>query len=72
MHYQKIYNSPLGQMPLISDGEYLTDLIFSNSPDSNKFKEKNITKELPTFNETFKWLDIYFSGKNQLLPQNIN
>ena len=64
MHYQKIYNSPLGQMTLISDGEYLTGLIFSNSSDSHKFKEKNIPKDLPIFDETIKWLDIYFSGEN--------
>ena len=30
MHYQKIYNLPLGQMTLINDGQYLTDLIFAN------------------------------------------
>lgn len=64
MHYQKIHNSPLGQMTLISDGEYLTGLIFSNSPESNKFIENNINKDLPIFDNTIKWLDIYFSGKN--------
>lgn len=51
-------------MTLISDGEYLTGLIFSNSPYSNKFIEKNITKDLPIFDDTIKWLDIYFSVKN--------
>lgn len=61
--YRKTYNSPLGTIYIRSDGKYLTGLWFENSRDSNKhqydFKEKN----LPIFDKTIKWLDIYFDGK---------
>lgn len=61
--YRKAYNSPIGTIYMKSDGKYLTGLWFENSTDSfkhnNNFEEKN----LPVFEETIKWLDIYFNGK---------
>lgn len=64
MNYINKYNSPLGIINLRSDGEYLTGLWFKGSYDNNKNKENSIEKELEIFNETKKWLDIYFSGIN--------
>lgn len=64
MNYINKYNSPLGIINLKSDGEYLTGLWFEDSYDDNKNKENSIEKELEIFNETKKWLDIYFSGIN--------
>ena len=58
------YLSPLGIIKLESDGEYLTGLWFDNSKDSNKHMINNEYKDLPIFDETKKWLDIYFSGTN--------
>lgn len=58
------YLSPLGILKLESDGEYLTGLWFDNSKDSNKHMINNEYKDLPIFDETKKWLDIYFSGTN--------
>ena len=63
MKYITIYNSPLGLINITSDGEYLTGLYFDKSCDSSKFKENYNTKDLKIFDETKKWLDIYFSGK---------
>lgn len=58
------YLSPLGILKLESDGEYLTGLWFDKSKDNNKHTTNNEYKDLPIFDETKKWLDIYFSGKN--------
>lgn len=63
MKYITTYNSPLGLINITSEGEYLTELYFDNSSDSNKFKENYATKDLKIFDETKNWLDIYFSGK---------
>lgn len=62
MTYIKIYKSPLGKINMKSDGKYLTGLFFEDSKDF----EKNIDsceKNLQIFDETSKWLDIYFDGK---------
>lgn len=62
--YHKTYNSPLGLIHMRSDGEYLTGLWFEGSRDSKKHNLDYEQKDLPVFNETIKWLDIYFSGKS--------
>lgn len=63
MKYITKYNSQLGIINITSDGEYLTGLYFDKTHDSNKHKEDYTFKDLKIFNETKKWLDIYFSGK---------
>lgn len=60
--YKKIYNSPIGEMVMYSDGEYLMGLIFKNSKDYLKFDFNCEYKDLDVFNDTKRWLDIYFSG----------
>ena len=65
MTYIYKYNSPLGTITLASNGEALTGLWF----DGQKYFGDTLSKEYKTqnlliFNETIKWLDIYFSGKN--------
>lgn len=55
------YQSPLGKIILQSDGEFLTGLGFASAMQnfsSDDFTEKN----LPVFDDTANWLDIYFSG----------
>lgn len=66
MAYKWIYKTPTSfdDLVMISDGEYLTGLWFIGSKDATKQKEECIKKELPIFEETSKWLDIYFRGKN--------
>ena len=58
------YDSPLGGITLASDGVSLTGLWF----DGQKYFGSTLSgdcqeKELPVFERTEKWLDIYFSGK---------
>lgn len=49
---------------MTSDGEYLTGLWFEGTKDSKKHETNCEEKALKIFEETSKWLDIYFSGKN--------
>ena len=62
MKYRKNYLSPLGEIKMVSDGEYLIGLDFENDKD---IQEEVIyqEKELKIFDETIKWLNLYFSGK---------
>jgi len=62
MYYQK-YKCPFSNILLTSDGKYLTGLWFEGSKDELKHQNNLKEKSLPIFDETKKWLDIYFSGK---------
>lgn len=59
MIYSLKYKTPISfdDIVLYSDGEYLTGLIFDNDKTDFNYKKLDI------FDETIKWLDIYFSGK---------
>ena len=57
MKYIHHYESPLGVMTMFSDGESLSGLWFGDCLE-NEYEEKI----LPVFEETVKWLDIYFGG----------
>lgn len=59
MKYISEYESPLGKLILISDGESLNELCFDNKDISKEFV---INNDLPIFQTTKTWLDIYFSG----------
>ena len=65
MTYTFMYNTPeqFSNIMMNSDGEYLTGLWFEGSRDSLKH-EINYYEErdLHIFQETSKWLDLYFSG----------
>ncbi len=62
MNYIKKYNSPIGEIYLNSDGEYLKALCFKDSINFNRYIRFGEEKDLPIFDETFRWLDIYFKG----------
>lgn len=66
MTYKWKYKTPnnFDDILMNSDGEYLTGLWFENSKDTLKHKTDCEEKYLPIFQETSKWLDIYFSGNN--------
>lgn len=61
MIYASEYESPIGKMYLNSDGEYLTALCFAYSRDEKKCVKGS--SDLPVFEETKRWLDIYFSKR---------
>lgn len=64
MTYTYHYQSPLGGITLSSNGTELTGLWF----DGQKYFGDTLSKEfeeksLPIFEQSVRWLDIYFSGK---------
>lgn len=65
MLYINNYKSPLGNITLASNGEALTGLwIEGQKYFASSIKSPAEEKFLPIFENTAKWLDIYFSGKN--------
>lgn len=72
--YKTLYNSPLGEIILHSNGENLTALYFNETNENvARFCE---SQNLSIFAETKQWLDLYFSGENPqwtpkiVLPKN--
>ncbi|MBQ7410701.1 MAG: methylated-DNA--[Clostridia bacterium] len=62
MNYMCKYNSEIGNIIIVSDGENLTGLWFEGQKHFlNLFEEQE--EELEIFTKTKRWLDIYFSGK---------
>ena len=65
MTYTAHYDSPLGGITLASDGNTLTGLWF----DGQKHFAATLTNETyddsdwPVFEQTRKWLDLYFAGQ---------
>ena len=73
MDYTWHYDSPLGGMTLASDGEALVGLWF----DGQRYFAEALDAEhqeemLPVFDDTCRWLDIYFSGKNPDFTPKLN
>ena len=64
MIYTSHYDSPLGGITLAADRFRLTGLWFDGQKYFGDTLPENFEKKnLPVFEETFRWLDIYFSGK---------
>ena len=65
MDYIYHYQSPVGEITLASDGQVLIGLWFDGQKYFGDTLAKDFTeKELPIFEQTKKWLDIYFSGQS--------
>ena len=64
MNYLWKYETPedFDHMWMSSDGEVLTGLWFEGSKDTGKQMRHVTEKLLPIFEETVRWLDIYFCG----------
>ena len=64
LDYTWHYESPLGGITLAGDGEALIGLWFDGQKYFGASLEgDSMEKMLPVFDETCRWLDIYFSGK---------
>ncbi|MBQ2657104.1 MAG: methylated-DNA--[Erysipelotrichaceae bacterium] len=61
--YVKKYQTPeeFSDLIMVSDGTYLTGLYFKGSRDSKGLNGEE--KDLPVFEDTARWLDLYFQGK---------
>lgn len=64
MPYITKYQSPLGEITLSSDGESLSAVCFKDGKDYGRYIAEGQERDLPIFDETIEWLDIYFRGKN--------
>ena len=65
MNYVTNYHSPLGNLTLASDGEYLKGLwIEGQKYYLSKYEELVEKDDIAIFYEAKKWLDEYFQGKN--------
>lgn len=63
MDYVCHYQSPLGGVTLASDGHALIGLWFDGQKHfAETLSQDFIEKDLPVFEQTKKWLDIYFRG----------
>lgn len=64
MQYTNYYHSPIGDITLASNGDKLTGLWFNNQKYyANTLTLEHEEKNLPIFDQTKKWLDIYFHKK---------
>ena len=69
MKYTYHYDSPLGGITMASDGESLSGLWFDGQKyfgaglAADEEEQTESGEILPVFEETKKWLDIYFDGK---------
>ena len=65
MEYVNHSISPLGEIILASDGETLTGLWFAGQKyEGSTLAAEHREKDLPVFDETRRWLDDYFTGKD--------
>lgn len=64
MYYKTFYNSPLGQMTVVSDGENLAGLWIEGQKyfESTLSERVEETDNLDIFRQTKAWLDRYFQG----------
>lgn len=60
MEYKYYYESPVGMLELVSDGQSLTAILFSNQQTDEHTRQEN--EQLPIFKQTTAWLDEYFQG----------
>lgn len=70
MEYITNYDSPIGNITIASDGENITGLWFDSQKPSDEVLAANYEScdkqkpLLPIFDQTRKWLDIYFAGND--------
>ena len=59
------YDSPLGGMTMASNGTHLVGLWFDGQKSfaSTLDQQHEVRDDLPVFEETLRWLDLYFAGK---------
>ena len=64
MDYTYCYDSPLGTMTMASDGDALVGLWFNGQRFFGATLDKRCeTRRLPIFDETARWLDLYFARR---------
>ncbi|MBP3791045.1 MAG: methylated-DNA--[protein]-cysteine S-methyltransferase [Methanobrevibacter sp.] len=74
MYYSTDYNSPLGEMRIVSDGESLSGIWFLNQKNFLSSIEGELMEngDLTIFEKVINWLDAYFDGKNPEIDFELN
>jgi len=66
--FYSFYESPLGEINMVSDGGSLIGLWFRFQRGNLEYAEMDAS--LPVFDDTRRWLDIYFSGRDpEFMPE---
>lgn len=71
MYYSTDYDSPLGKMLIVSDGEAICGVWFYSQKHFPSLKLE-VKDDLDIFNEVKKWFDDYFNGENPLINVKLN
>lgn len=73
MYYSTDYDSPLGKLLIVSDGEAINAVCFKNQKDfplsADEFK---VNDDLAIFKTVKKWFDDYFNGLNPEINFKLN
>lgn len=56
------YHSPIGVITMVSDGHSLTELRFAKHKEEIGSQTLSCEQKLQVFEDTRRWLDLYFSG----------
>lgn len=56
------YHSPIGIIILVSDGNSLTGLHFTEHQEETEAQDLSDDQKLHVFEDTCRWLDLYFNG----------
>lgn len=62
--YYSLYESPVGTLCMVSDGEALTQLSFLGQKYAKDHADCEEKWTLPVFDDTRRWLDLYFQGQD--------
>jgi len=71
MYFSTDYDSPLGKMLIVSDGEAICGVWFYGQKHFPSL-ELEVDDDLTIFKEVKMWLDDYFAGKNPLINFKLN
>ncbi len=74
MQYSTNYESPLGEMMIVSDGESIKGIWFGGQKHfkSTADDELILCDDLAIFNKVKQWLDDYFDGLNPIIDFRLN
>jgi restriction endonuclease S subunit len=73
MYYSTSYNSPIGELLIVSDGEAINGVWFHNQKFFKSTVDETVENDdLEIFKKVKEWLDEYFEGKNPQIDFMLN
>ena len=71
MYYSTCYDSPLGKLLIVSDGEAVCRVLFHDNSDFSSSQYQS-DDDLTIFRDVRNWFDDYFKGKNPQINFKLN